>query len=290
MRKYTFTSKKSLKRNPMRFEIVNDIRAFDDESTNNYFMRENCCDTISDYLAIQENQNIVNLEVVGLNNEEISAIILGNKSTLQTVSIISEDLNDLSDFTHCNALKSLKVLSNANTITLFNCANNGSLKSLFLELPKCESLINLNGLENALIEELKIVGYERKFPDLTPFAFTDLSFLKSLTNLKQLSIYSHFDIDKYTLLNFFASLSSLTELNLPKDCFTFKQFAWLSSKLEGVKGLSAFLNYYKNFQKDIIMFVIIGSDTPDVEDETPLVEEYEYLKEEYKKVNKPPIE
>ena len=50
------------------------------------------------------------------------------------------------------------------------------------------------------------------------------------------------------------------------------------------------LNYYKDHQRDVNMFIIIGSDTPDVEDETLLAEEYEYLKEEYKNVSEPPIE
>ena len=109
-------------------------------------------------------------------------------------------------------------------------------------------------------------------------------------HLKDLTLYCPFDMDKLNLIKTLAKLTNLEELNLPKTCFTFKEFAWLSSKLEGVKGLDAFLTYYKDFRRDIHMFVILGSDMVDVEDEVPYVEEYNYLKEEYKTLETPPID
>ncbi len=288
MAKYTYNSRRTIMRNPMRIEVKHSINKVISDSS--FFNHPNECDSISNFLSAQENQNIINLEANWLDSEELATIVLANKNTLQTVNLLSDNITDLSVFSHCVALKSVKLSSSATSLTLWDTAKNSLLESVWLELSKCETLNNLQGFENSTLKEFKLLGYERKVPDLTLISLDNLNWILSLKNLKCLSLYCPFNIEKSNLINTFAKLTNLEQLNLPKTCFTFKEFAWLSSKLEGVKGLDAFLTYYKDHSRDVHMFVIIGSDTVDVEDEVPYVEEYNFLKQEYKNLLNPPIE
>lgn len=289
MRKYVYQSKKTIMRNPMRVEIMHSIRLAQDDFKSTYFNSyDGECFSIEELLQEQKNFNMENVEIVGLNNTELCAIVKANYSTLKTICIISNEIDDLTCFRGCNALKSVSFVGDCKKLELWNFCLTPNITALKLELPKCEKLLDFNCLSGSSLKELYIAGYSRKVPDLTLFTLDNVCALKTISGLEQLSLYCNFSSDKLELLSLFSSLKNIKSLNLPNDLFTFNQFAWLSSKLEQVKGLGPILSYYADRSKDVTMFTVVGYDQPDVQDELPIIESFNKLKVENKDKILPP--
>ena len=85
----------------------------------------------------------------------------------------------------------------------------------------------------------------------------------------------------------FSKLTNLEVLNLVKNHFTFKEFAFLKSKLNNTKGIDCVYHLGKDPSNEKVYAIIIGEDKPDLiyledEDIQKYQDEYNALIDLYK--------
>ena len=162
------------------------------------------------------------------------------------------------------------------------------LKSL--HLVRFEELSDYTGLAESGIERLVLKDgcYSHSFLSRPT---VDVEALAKMPCLKVLELDCGLPEDSSSTLLTFSRLTGLESISVPSDAFTLAQFAWLSAKLPGVKGLEPIRDSNVWIDSPAVRCVI-GKENPQCNGDASLISRYESafnaLKEEYGTRDNPP--
>lgn len=244
-------------------------------------------DSFDKILSLIKNSHFKALDLTALIDEEIDEILEIANPNLEYLTLNYCSFNNES----IEKCKNLIIFCGNNLRSLTSLWNTKKNKTLErLSLFNCKYLKDISNIKNSKLTtlEISVNAYEINNSN----NIEDYSVFKSMKQLENLTLFVKDNIDKVKDLKDLSKLTNIKYLSLPKNFFTFNQFAWLKSKLLEEKNISALYNIRKDISNERIYADIIGSDKPDhvYKDEADL-EAYqnEFIKliEQYKNVKQP---
>ena len=277
---YKYNIGKKIAKNPLR--IVNKIiiANIDYDSILNKFTNIDSLELLKE--LIKENEYPY-IELISLNEKEVDYILDIVSNYIEVLELFRCESKVLS-LSKCIKLKELSLKYLDNLTTLDSLINNKEL--IKLEIISCHNLIDLNGIKDSSLVNIIIKDGYKTLPDRLNINI-DFNIFKTLKDLKELSLFTLNNLDKEKDLNILCELTNLEYLRLPKDYFTFKEFAYLKSKLINTKGLDCIYHIAKDPSKELVYYIVIGKDKEDFLylkdiDYNVFIDEYNKLIEEYK--------
>ena len=130
-------------------------------------------------------------------------------------------------------------------------------------------------------------------PNVLNIHIPDFSIFSSVKNLKNLTLFVLENSDKEKDLKDLAKLTDLENLYMPREYFTFEQFAWLKSRLVNTSGIGSIYYLAKDPANERIVAMIIGKNQPywlydDGTDYKSYQDKFASLIEKYKGEENPP--
>ena len=231
--------------------------------------------------SILKEEKYTYIELINLNNEDVNYIVNLVSDYVECVDIFNSDY-DLFSLGNCSKLKEVK-LHCLSSSSLWDLKNNKELVSLSLV-----DLYNLNdveGIRNSSLVNFEIKKDYKTIPSVLDIKIKDFDVFKSLSNLKNLSLFN----DNKEELKILSKLVNLEKLNLPKDYFTFEEFSYLKSKLINISNLNAIYHIAKDPSNEKVYYIVIGKDKDDFvyyedKDYNVYIDEYNELVNKYKEV------
>ncbi|MBQ8725678.1 MAG: hypothetical protein IJY84_01055 [Clostridia bacterium] len=249
-------------------------------------------ETIEDLIAVLQTEQVVDLSFIKIEEDDLKKIALGVKEKLIGIESFSAtgDLTFLENFPN---LLEVSLHHSEKTEKIWDVSKNPLLKEITLYYAK--SLKNIDGLFGSDIQKLIISGEHLAYEDKTDAPIIDdISALESLVNLTHLEFFTAYNGAKTTDLQVFASLVNLKFLRLARNYFSFKQIAWLKSRLPVVENLNADFYFLHQRWDDTFWYAIYGYDKPDWIQEKPendidkYFDEFKSLVEFYEQNPTPP--
>ena len=233
-------------------------------------------------LQLIERSHINALDLSNLEADEIDKILDITTLSLEHLTLNNCKFNNES-IEKCANLIIFEGNCLYNLVSLWNVNKNASLENLTLNI--CTNLKDIDGIKNSNISTFEIYNSSR------PSKIKNYKVLQTLTRLENLTLLLDDIEDKTKLLELLSTLTTLKNLSLPKNFFTFNQFAWLKSKLPNEKNISALYHIKKDIANERVYASIIGNDKPSMvyEDEESLEsyqDEFVRLVELYKNARK----
>ena len=201
---------------------------------------------------------------------------------------------DLKFLALCKNLKEVHIDLYNGTLNLWELNGNQNLEELYI--CGCKKLVNQDGLRNCKAKTLRIVRAIGGIPDTKDLVIDDFSVFNTMENLENLDLFTGKKKDKKDDLLSLANLKNIKEIKLTKNYFTFKQFAWLSSKLPGVKGIGCIHKWKYDKRIEADTYTINGTRMAwEFKDRTgkeieKYLRKFDKLVEEYKNQDIPPID
>lgn len=226
------------------------------------------------------------LEITGFTQFEFDFIIPFIKDNLLSLSIFKcPKINDLNRIAELSELLYLDIYWNTKATKLYNIGK--KLKKLIIK--DCNKLNDFEGLNGSKLESLQLYGSDGLSSFKSKLVIKDLSIVFRLNTLEELGLDIVKNFEDQDFLTGLSNMSSLRNIYLPKNMFTFDQFAWLQSKIKDTKGLEAytFYDYDSSYQ-------IIGKNKPNNIKNKIKAEEYKKTYDElilkYGSIDCPPSE
>lgn len=277
---YKYNIGKKIVKNPLRIVNKITIANIDYDSVLNKFTNIDSLELLKELLKENEYPYI---ELISLNEKEVDYIldIVSNYIEVLELFRCESKVLSLNKFLKLKEL-SLKYLDNLTTLD--SLINNKEL--IKLEIISCHNLIDLNGIKDSSLVNIIIKDGYKTIPDRLNINI-DFNIFKTLKNLKELSLFTLNNLDKEKDLKELSELTNLEYLRLPKDYFTFKEFAYLKSKLINTNGLDCIYHIAKDPSNELVYYIVIGKDKEDFLylkdiDYNVFIDEYNKLIEEYK--------
>ena len=277
---YKYNIGKKIVKNPLRIVNKITIANIDYDSILNKFTNIDSLELLKELLKENEYPYI---ELISLNEKEVDYILDIVSNYIEVLELFRCESKVLS-LSKCIKLKELSLKYLDNLTTLDSLINNKEL--IKLEIISCHNLIDLNGIKDSSLVNIIIKDGYKTLPDRLNINI-DFNIFKTLKDLKELSLFTLNNLDKEKDLNILCELTNLEYLRLPKDYFTFKEFAYLKSKLINTKGLDCIYHIAKDPSKKLVYYIVIGKDKEDFLylkdiDYNVFIDEYNKLIEEYK--------
>lgn len=277
---YKYNIGKKIVKNPLRIVNKITIANIDYDSVLNKFTNIDSLELLKELLKENEYPYI---ELISLNEKEVDYILDIVSNYIEVLELFRCESKVLS-LSKCIKLKELSLKYLDNLTTLDSLINNKEL--IKLEIISCHNLIDLNGIKDSSLVNIIIKDGYKTLPDRLNINI-DFNIFKTLKDLKELSLFTLNNLDKEKDLNILCELTNLEYLRLPKDYFTFKEFAYLKSKLINTKGLDCIYHIAKDPSKKLVYYIVIGKDKEDFLylkdiDYNVFIDEYNKLIEEYK--------
>lgn len=277
---YKYNIGKKIVKNPLRIVNKITIANIDQDSILNKFTNIDSLELLKELLKENEYPYI---ELISLNEKEVDYILDIVSNYIEVLELFRCESKVLS-LSKCIKLKELSLKYLDNLTTLDSLINNKEL--IKLEIISCHNLIDLNGIKDSSLVNIIIKDGYKTLPDRLNINI-DFNIFKTLKDLKELSLFTLNNLDKEKDLNILCELTNLEYLRLPKDYFTFKEFAYLKSKLINTKGLDCIYHIAKDPSKKLVYYIVIGKDKEDFLylkdiDYNVFIDEYNKLIEEYK--------
>ena len=277
---YKYNIGKKIVKNPLRIVNKITIANINHDSVLNKFTNIDSLELLKELLKENEYSYI---ELISLNEKEVDYILDIVSNYIEVLELFRCESKVLS-LSKCIKLKELSLKYLDNLTTLDSLINNKEL--IKLEIISCHNLIDLNGIKDSSLVNIIIKDGYKTLPDRLNINI-DFNIFKTLKDLKELSLFTLNNLDKEKDLNILCELTNLEYLRLPKDYFTFKEFAYLKSKLINTKGLDCIYHIAKDPSKKLVYYIVIGKDKEDFLylkdiDYNVFIDEYNKLIEEYK--------
>lgn len=277
---YKYNIGKKIVKNPLRIVNKITIANIDQDSILNKFTNIDSLELLKELLKENEYPYI---ELISLNEKEVDYILDIVSNYIEVLELFRCESKVLS-LSKCIKLKELSLKYLDNLTTLDSLINNKEL--IKLEIISCHNLIDLNGIKDSSLVNIIIKDGYKTLPDRLNINI-DFNIFKTLKDLKELSLFTLNNLDKEKDLNILCELTNLEYLRLPKDYFTFKEFAYLKSKLINTKGLDCIYHIAKDPSNELVYYIVIGKDKEDFLylkdiDYNVFIDEYNKLIEEYK--------
>ena len=277
---YKYNIGKKIVKNPLRIVNKITIANIDQDSILNKFTNIDSLELLKELLKENEYPYI---ELISLNEKEVDYILDIVSNYIEVLELFRCESKVLS-LSKCIKLKELSLKYLDNLTTLDSLINNKEL--IKLEIISCHNLIDLNGIKDSSLVNIIIKDGYKTLPDRLNINI-DFNIFKTLKDLKELSLFTLNNLDKEKDLKELSELTNLEYLRLPKDYFTFKEFAYLKSKLINTKGLDCIYHIAKDPSKKLVYYIVIGKDKEDFLylkdiDYNVFIDEYNKLIEEYK--------
>ena len=277
---YKYNIGKKIVKNPLRIVNKITIANIDQDSILNKFTNIDSLELLKELLKENEYPYI---ELISLNEKEVDYILDIVSNYIEVLELFRCESKVLS-LSKCIKLKELSLKYLDNLTTLDSLINNKEL--IKLEIISCHNLIDLNGIKDSSLVNIIIKDGYKTLPDRLNINI-DFNIFKTLKDLKELSLFTLNNLDKEKDLNILSELTNLEYLRLPKDYFTFKEFAYLKSKLINTKGLDCIYHIAKDPSKKLVYYIVIGKDKEDFLylkdiDYNVFIDEYNKLIEKYK--------
>ena len=277
---YKYNIGKKIVKNPLRIVNKITIANIDYDSVLNKFTNIDSLELLKELLKENEYPYI---ELISLNEKEVDYILDIVSNYIEVLELFRCESKVLS-LSKCIKLKELSLKYLDNLTTLDSLINNKEL--IKLEIISCHNLIDLNGIKDSSLVNIIIKDGYKTLPDRLNINI-DFNIFKTLKDLKELSLFTLNNLDKEKDLNILCELTNLEYLRLPKDYFTFKEFAYLKSKLINTKGLDCIYHIAKDPSKKLVYYIVIGKDKEDFlylkdVNYNVFIDEYNKLIEEYK--------
>ena len=277
---YKYYIGKKIVKNPLRIVNKITIANIDQDSILNKFTNIDSLELLKELLKENEYPYI---ELISLNEKEVDYILDIVSNYIEVLELFRCESKVLS-LSKCIKLKELSLKYLDNLTTLDSLINNKEL--IKLEIISCHNLIDLNGIKDSSLVNIIIKDGYKTLPDRLNINI-DFNIFKTLKDLKELSLFTLNNLDKEKDLKVLSELTNLEYLRLPKDYFTFKEFAYLKSKLINTKGLDCIYHIAKDPSKELVYYIVIGKDKEDFLylkdiDYNVFIDEYNKLIEEYK--------
>lgn len=277
---YKYNIGKKIVKNPLRIVNKITIANIDQDSILNKFTNIDSLELLKELLKENEYPYI---ELISLNEKEVDYILDIVSNYIEVLELFRCESKVLS-LSKCIKLKELSLKYLDNLTTLDSLINNKEL--IKLEIISCHNLIDLNGIKDSSLVNIIIKDGYKTLPDRLNINI-DFNIFKTLKDLKELSLFTLNNLDKEKDLKVLSELTNLEYLRLPKDYFTFKEFAYLKSKLINTKGLDCIYHIAKDPSKELVYYIVIGKDKEDFLylkdiDYNVFIDEYNKLIEEYK--------
>ena len=281
MKKYKYIIKKEIKRNPMRFINKIIISDFNVTLTLHNF---DVVDTLEGLLNILTENNLQSIELFQLDKPETNSILETVKDYIEYIEIFDCECDYLL-LEKVENLKMFKGLCLKSLTKLWNISKNKYIEQLILF--DCGNIHDISGLKDSLLKTIEFKKDYALNPSPLSIKNLDLNVFSTLKNLESLTLHILKSDDVKKDLIALSKLTSLDELNLTKNYFTFKEFAFLKSRLTNVKGIDCVYHLGKDPSNERVYAIIIGEDKPDLiylddEDIGKYQEEYNKLIELYK--------
>lgn len=277
---YKYNIGKKIVKNPLRIVNKITITNIDYDSVLNKFTNIDSLELLKELLKENEYPYI---ELISLNEKEVNYILDIVSNYIEVLELFRCESKVLS-LSKCIKLKELSLKYLDNLTTLDSLINNKEL--IKLEIISCHNLIDLNGIKDSSLVNIIIKDGYKTIPDRLNINI-DFNIFKTLKNLKELSLFTLNNLDKEKDLKVLSELTNLEYLRLPKDYFTFKEFAYLKSKLINTNGLDCIYHIAKDPSNELVYYIVIGKDKEDFLylkdiDYNVFIDEYNKLIEEYK--------
>lgn len=277
---YKYNIGKKIVKNPLRIVNKITIANIDQDSILNKFTNIDSLELLKELLKENEYPYI---ELISLNEKEVDYILDIVSNYIEVLELFRCESKVLS-LSKCIKLKELSLKYLDNLTTLDSLINNKEL--IKLEIISCHNLIDLNGIKDSSLVNIIIKDGYKTLPDRLNINI-DFNIFKTLKDLKELSLFTLNNLDKEKDLKELSELTNLEYLRLPKDYFTFKEFAYLKSKLINTKGLDCIYHIAKDPSNELVYYIVIGKDKEDFLylkdiDYNVFIDEYNKLIEEYK--------
>jgi hypothetical protein len=277
---YKYNIGKKIVKNPLRIVNKITIANINHDSILNKFTNIDSLELLKELLKENEYPYI---ELISLNEKEVDYILDIVSSYIEVLELFRCESKVLS-LNKCIKLKELSLKYLDNLTTLDSLINNKEL--IKLEIISCYNLIDLNGIKDSSLVNIIIKDGYKTIPDRLNINI-DFNIFKTLKDLKELSLFTLNNLDKEKDLKVLSELTNLEYLRLPKDYFTFKEFAYLKSKLINTNGLDCIYHIAKDPSNELVYYIVIGKDKEDFLylkdiDYNVFIDEYNKLIEEYK--------
>ena len=277
---YKYNIGKKIVKNPLRIVNKITIANINYDSILNKFTNIDSLELLKELLKENEYSYI---ELISLNEKEVNYILDIVSSYIEVLELFRCESKVLS-LNKCLKLKELNIKYLNNLTTLDSLINNKEL--IKLEIISSHNLIDLNGIKDSSLVNIIIKDGYKTIPDRLNINI-DFNIFKKIKNLKELSLFTLNNLDKEKDLNILSELTNLEYLRLPKDYFTFKEFAYLKSKLINTKGLDCIYHIAKDPSNELVYYIVIGKDKEDFlylkdVNYNVFIDEYNKLIEEYK--------
>lgn len=280
---YKYNIGKKIVKNPLRIVNKITITNIDYDSVLNKFTNIDSLELLKELLKENEYPYI---ELISLNEKEVNYILDIVSNYIEVLELFRCESKVLS-LSKCLKLKELNIKYLNNLTTLDSLINNKEL--IKLEIISCHNLIDLIGIKDSSLVNIIIKDGYKTIPDRLNINidFNIFKTLKDLKDLKELSLFTLNNLDKEKDLKVLSELTNLEYLRLPKDYFTFKEFAYLKSKLINTKGLDCIYHIAKDPSNELVYYIVIGKDKEDFlylkdVNYNVFIDEYNKLIEKYK--------
>ena len=195
-------------------------------------------ENVTDYIEFCKKDNANRIVLVDIGQEEFNLIIEELSEKIEYLSIWYSPLKEKIDhcfLEKCKNLKRIEIKCYKGSFRLWELKENPILE--YLEITGIDKLVNQELLKGASVSELVIRNRDYSLGDTKVPIINDFSVFETMANLKILDLFVGKKKEKKDDLISLAHLSNVEKITLPKNYFTFSQYAWLNSKLTNVKGI-----------------------------------------------------
>ena len=254
--------------------------------------------SIDEYIKIIKDENASNIVLYKLNDKEVEYILSSLNDLVECLEVLYFENNkegkyNLQSLSYCKNLHSVTFNITDKKITLWELNKTPKLKRL--EILGIKKIINQEALIGSNVETLIIRRYSHGAPDAKQLTINDFSIFKTMPNLQYLDLFIAKKKKKEKDLIELSKLENIKEIHLPKNYFYFNQYAWLSSKLNNVKGIGCINKIEYDHANEMDSYIINGSRKPwrilEIQQQKldKYQKEFNKLIEYYKGINEPPL-
>lgn len=215
-------------------------------------------ETLSELSDKIKEYDVQYLRIEEISNENTRSIILNLKNCVEFIEIdCNGDLLDVSYLSECKKLKELIVSGYHKLSELWDMSKNPVLEKV--EIYYTDTLVTLNGIKSESLKEFSYAAFSYRFYEKCDSILNaDLSVFKDTPALESLSLTLPLKPRSPVELCNLALLKNLKNIKISKYAFSFKEFAWLKSKIPEVSGLECIQEIKKDRYKGDICYAIIG--------------------------------
>lgn len=253
---YKFIDNKKIVKNPLRVLNMMVISCSQEKSLLYEFIE---VDNLEDILIKLKDNEIKYLELIEVAQQDFEAIIDCTCSYIECLKFFNCSLS-LSSLSKCMKLKEVDIFLNQKLTELWNVDANKEIYKLSIN--DCENLKDISGICNSTLCELEIKKGFSTIPDVLNIQIKDFNVFSSLKQLKKLTLFVLENQDKSKDLEALSKLTQLESLYLPREYFTFEEFAWLKSRLKDTKKIDCIYYLAKDPANEKVVAIIIGKDQP----------------------------